>query len=169
LRVSCEFVAGCMLYLAFERGSRIPGNTALWAALILTFLWIAQAYGIPRELVLPVFAILLMRLAANPDGFLSGRIAVFWGEASYALYMTHGICEELLERVIKPSHFASASLLMRCVAAASYALAIATAAILTYLYIERPARAWMRNLNRRRAQLPAVVDAVSSDIVAMRT
>jgi len=169
LRVSCEFVAGCMLFLAFERSFRIPGNTALWGGLILAFLWFAQTYGIPRELILPVFAIVLLRLAANPSGFLSGRIAVFWGEASYALYMTHGICEEFLERVIKPSHFASASLLMRCGALSSYALAIATAAVLTYLLVERPARGWMRNLSRNRAESAAGLTSASAHAVAIRT
>ena len=169
LRVSCEFVAGCMLYLAFERSFCIPGNAVLWAALIVTFLWIAPTYGIPRELILPVFPILLLRLAANPGGFLSGGIAVFWGEASYALYMTHGICEEFLERVIKPAHFDSASLLMRCVAIAGYAVAIAAAAILTYLFVERPARAWMRNLSRVRVESPAVVNSASPDVLAIRT
>lgn len=169
LRVSCEFVAGCLLYLAFEGAFRIPGNTALWAGLIVAFLWIAHAFGITRELVLPVFAVLLLRLAANPGGFLSGKVAVFWGEASYALYMTHGICQEVLERVIKPSHFAVASFSMRCAATAAYTLAIAAAAILTYLFVERPARAWMRNLNRDRAESPALVNSSSPNIVVMRT
>jgi peptidoglycan/LPS O-acetylase OafA/YrhL len=169
LRVSCEFVAGCMLYLAFERGFRIPGNTALWACLIVSFLSVAHAYGITRELVLPAFAIVLLRLAANSGGFLSGKVGVFWGEASYALYLTHGICQELLERMIKPSHFVNASLVVRCMAAASYAVAIASAAILTYLFVERPARAWMRSLSRDRPGSSVIANSASSDIAAVQT
>jgi peptidoglycan/LPS O-acetylase OafA/YrhL len=146
LRVSCEFVAGCALYLAFEKGFRVPGNTACWGILIMVFLWTAEVRGIPRVLILPVFAILIVRLAANSTGFLSGAVAGFWGEASYALYMTHGICQEVLERLLRPAHFATASFTMRWMVLASYALAIAGAAILTYLCVERPARTWMRNV-----------------------
>ncbi len=166
LRVSCEFAAGCALYLAFEEGFRVPGNTAFWAALIVAFLWFAQVHGLSKALVLPLFAIVLLRLASNSGGFLSGKVAVFWGEASYALYMTHGICEELLERVIKPSHFATASLAMRSLATAGYALAIAAAAILTYLFVEGPARLWMRSLYRNRAQINARTSSAPPDLVA---
>lgn len=168
LRVSCEFVAGCMLYLAFDRALRIPGNTALWAALIVAFLWAAHTYGVTREFVLPAFAALLLRLAGNPGGFLSGKVAVFWGEASYALYLTHGICEEVLERAIKPSDFAAASLLMRCAAAAGYVVVIAAAAIVTHLFVERPARAWMRGLSRDQVQ-SSVANSPSPRVAVVRT
>ena len=101
-----------------------------------------------RRVIIPLFAVLIFSLAyaSGPlSSILSSRRAVFWGEASYALYMTHGVIERVGSTVCPMESFAHASLAVRASALAGYAVVVPSVAAATYLIIERPARDGIRS------------------------
>ena len=96
-----------------------------------------------RACSLPFFALLIWGLAVNTEGWLAGPFAVYWGQVSYSLYMTHGLCQIFLNRALPVGHFVTSSIVIRAGLVALYLFLIVVAAVLTYHYVETPARHWL--------------------------
>ena len=144
LRVTCEFFAGCMLYRVYRAGVRCPIKPWLAGLLSMSVCIACMQFGVTKSLVLPFLALLIWGLAAYPDGLLSGRTAVYWGQVSYSLYMTHGICQIVFNRMLPVDRFQAASLPVRLSVIVAYLAVVAAAAVATFHLVEEPARKWLR-------------------------
>ena len=155
VRIACEFTAGCFLYRIY-RDFPIPriGYIALPAAiLILASPWLTGSDFRYHEGIMwtPLFGLLILGLAYNRGpvaAVLRRRWMVFWGEASYSLYMTHELVLQVFNKIVPASLFArpGGTGILACGLLVAIALGVAAA---TYVLVERPARAWLR-----RASLP---------------
>jgi peptidoglycan/LPS O-acetylase OafA/YrhL len=123
-----ELLLGCglaitILLIAFKEDTPLPGSTAILSlAFMLMIFGAAGAKG------------LLSRLLSNPA-------LVFLGEASYALYILHvpiWMWWYRLNHVYFGYHTRPA------VDFALYIFTLMCAVSIVYIYVERPARAWMR-------------------------
>ncbi|APR87985.1 Acyltransferase [Minicystis rosea] len=150
VRIAGEFVAGCALFL-FHRevqGSAAGARTAAFAT-AFAVLGIVALIMVRRAdpFALIFFAVLIVALALSPHGLakpLSAPLVIFFGEASYSLYMTHVIVLRVLKVVFPMSRFAERSLAVRAGVLGGYLALIFAAAALTYVAVERPAREWLR-------------------------
>ncbi len=146
LRIGGEFATGCLLQRAYSAGTfrELP-----WAAISLVALALATlaiAFELPATLV-SLFAVLTFALAHDrgPLAWLLRRpAAVFWGEASYSIYLVHWVVLQLLFYFF-PRAFPKADLpAERAVTLALYLSAILASAAITYMLVERPSRRWLR-------------------------
>jgi peptidoglycan/LPS O-acetylase OafA/YrhL len=149
LRVTCEFFAGCMLFRVYHAGIRCPMKPWLSGLLSLSICVLCVNFGLTKSFVLPFLALLIWGLADEPDGLLAGRTAVYWGQVSYSLYMTHGISEVVLDRILPVARFEHAGLIVRLGVIAAYLAVIALASVATFHLVEEPARKWLRTRSSR--------------------
>jgi peptidoglycan/LPS O-acetylase OafA/YrhL len=143
LRVTAEFVGGCFLFQIYRRGWKCPLPPWASGALALLICAVCTYFDVTRACSLPFFALLIWGLAVNTEGWLAGPVAVYWGQVSYSLYMTHGLCQIFLNRALPAGHFATSSIAIRAGLVALYLFLIVVAAVLTYHYVETPARHWL--------------------------
>jgi len=165
LRVTCEFFAGCMLYRVYGAGVRCPVSPGLSGLLSISICVFCVQYGFTKSFVLPVLALLIWGLAENSSGILSGSTAVYWGKVSYSLYMTHGICQLVLDRTLPVARFEHAAPIVRLAIIAAYMAVIVVASIATFHLVEEPARKWFR---RSSASTPSPSEILGVDTLAER-
>jgi peptidoglycan/LPS O-acetylase OafA/YrhL len=60
------------------------------------------------------------------------------------VYLTHLLTRSLMTRVLKPEKFLNADLPIKIVVLLAFAAGIAAVATVAYLFMEEPARKWMR-------------------------
>jgi peptidoglycan/LPS O-acetylase OafA/YrhL len=147
VRIAVEFVAGWGLYLAHRR-FRVPtrltgiGSTVavLGAGVFLTFGTTQGA--VPNWATLP-FSLLIFCLA-NGGGLigrlLSTRWLLFWGRASYSVYMSHALVAIVFRKLAVPRLSATPGWITWVIVVAACGLVGA----LVYQIIEEPARKRMR-------------------------
>lgn len=153
IRIMTQFIVGCLLYRFYQVTPWRP-----WVWQVIAYLcvagiaayfaiWPATEFGSLAPA--PLCAILVLALA-RANGPLAAGLAspfmLFWGEASYALYMTHDIWRLILNKLLPADRFADDALLIRLGVFFVYGVFIFGTAALTYLLLERPARRWMRHL-----------------------
>jgi peptidoglycan/LPS O-acetylase OafA/YrhL len=151
IRITTEFLGGCFLYRLYARGA---GSNLPWAVLtpsvgllivgVAAFLFLI---GTTPFWVVPLLAIFIYGVAQQQGRFsfvLAGPRMVFWGQVSYSLYMTHSIVRTVLRKALPIMHFEHSSILIRFGLLGLYAICFAGVAALTYLWIEEPARRWLR-------------------------
>lgn len=153
VRIMTQFVVGCLLYRFYQV---TPGRQWVWQCIAYACIAGIVGYFIYRPATeyislapAPLCAVLVLALArANGPlaTFLASPMMLFWGEASYALYMTHDIWRLILNKLLPAERFAEASLISRAGVFVVYGAFIFGTAALAYLLLERPARRWMRNL-----------------------
>ena len=148
LRVGVEFTAGVLLLRVYQRRPRWLAHLALplVAVIVVAVMavpvmrhgyWLAPALGL---------LVLLVALDEGPVGWaLSTRAAVFWGEASYALYMSHLLLSRGLHALVDPRDVVSSPLPVRLLVLILYAGALAAAAVLLRRLVEVPARRRLRH------------------------
>lgn len=151
LRVSSEFVAGCFLFQIYRGGWKCPIPAWSSGLLGLSICVMCTKFDVTRSYGLPFFALLIWGLAVETRGWLSGSVAVYWGQVSYSLYMTHGLCQIVLNRVLPTTDFVAASFLTRAGIVAFYLCLIAVTAVFTYHFVETPARRWLNRSEKRGA------------------
>lgn len=151
LQIGGEFLAGCFLGRAYLLGFRtqVRWDWVVGAALLalLAAIWGLVGLGWSLSLVAPLFGLLILSLAlAQGRGvvWLGRPWLLFWGEASYALYMTHEVVHLVGGKLLPLSSFAGGPLPMRLAVTAGYAGVILGSAALTYRGVERPARRLLR-------------------------
>jgi peptidoglycan/LPS O-acetylase OafA/YrhL len=158
LRILPEFLIGMALYGLGQRW-QWPRATVIAAAVIATLgLLLAMQFSLDDRLVVAVAAPVIltwsMLAGAAVEGPLSTPVAVFSGEASFALYLVHmpllvaykGIASEL--RGIDSGFYMSPWEL-----AGLFVVTIAAAAAL-HLGVEKPGRRWIRRRFEGRAAVP---------------
>ena len=162
LRVSSEFLAGCFLFRLYRSGFQCPIRPWLSGLIAISMCSVCSAYGISRACSLPFFALLIWGLATFQEGFLSGPIAVYWGKVSYSLYMTHGLCQIVLNRALPVAKFASNSPLIKAEIAIAYGLLVLGSAVLTYHLVEVPIREWLHPSPKRKPAVTPQVDVLQT-------
>jgi peptidoglycan/LPS O-acetylase OafA/YrhL len=160
-RVLCEFVAGTLLAKVFTemRPGRRWDVLAMGAALggIATAAW---SSGVFQTVVLVyVFAALVLCLSRANGPFsavLASGPVVLLGEASYSLYMTHGVVDLAGQFALPWENFVGASLLLRSAVLLTYLVALAAATGVMYAFVEKPARRWIRDRTLPARREPAM-------------
>jgi peptidoglycan/LPS O-acetylase OafA/YrhL len=140
LRATSEFLFGSFLYRLYERGDRCPLSPSLAGILVVVLTLLCSYFKLHPTWVVPAYGILIWSLADRPKGPLDGRVAVYLGEISYSLYMTHGALQLLFNRVEPPKLFFTASVAMRLALLSTYAVLVALSAVATYHLVEVPGR-----------------------------
>lgn len=148
LRIAVEFTAGLLLLRVHQHHPRwLPHLTPLVvvgvvAAVLLVpaarhGYWLAPALGL---------LVLLVSVDDGPVARLLGRPGiVFWGEASYCLYLTHLLLSPGLHAVVEPREVAGAPLVVRLLVLALYVTGLGAAAVLLRRAVEVPARRLLRS------------------------
>ena len=148
IRVGVEFLAGCFLFVLY-RHTRRRGGLHAWVlplsfVLVAALVWLSDA----RTLVVAPALVLVVWSAAQATGPLAGWLAsrpmVFWGQVSFALYMTHAIVIFVLKHVVAPEDVAGSALVVRLAVLAGYLGTMAVVAVAAFLLVERPSREWLR-------------------------
>ena len=157
LRIAVEFTAGVLLLRVHQHHPgwlarlTLPVLLAVVVAVLVvpaasTGYWLAPALGL---------LVLLVGIDDGPVGPLLARPgAVFWGEASYCLYMTHVLLIPGLHAVADPRALSDAPLGVRLLVLALYAGTLAAAAVLLRRLVEVPARRLLRARPRPAACRP---------------
>lgn len=148
IRIVPDFVLGIGLYL-FGRKYELKNASAGKFYAVVGFMFLCFVLNIPDAVIVLIYALViyvaaeLSRQGVNTS--LEGARLVFWGEASYSLYMLHNVLWEALPvpvmmRALDGSKVFDTPFLAAC------AVALILTFILskyTYLYLEKPARAWI--------------------------
>lgn len=152
IRISTEFLAGCLLFQLYQLGWQIKANWGLISFVSILTIWAITALfhysDIPGFWMVPLFALLIYSLSFDKGKlaeFFSTRSILYWGRVSYSLYMTHGICLFVLRKMLPVSNFAESLLVLRIGIIVVYLSVISVAAIMVYELIEENGRQWMRN------------------------
>lgn len=148
LRIIPSFLMGVALW-RLGQSLTLTGLMA-WTGTLLSSLWIVLVPSLGGNDALTWFglAILIFCLAetakSQANGPLSNKTAQWFGEASYALYMVHMPVDlvwfQVAGKIVQPSN---GSLLAWALVLGSMVASMSAAAIL-YQFIERPARAALR-------------------------
>jgi peptidoglycan/LPS O-acetylase OafA/YrhL len=156
LRILPSFLLGVALY-AFGRATPAPKSWA-WPIVLVSAGWIVAvtSFGLWEGLVWFGLAGLLYGLAETSrhgvDAPMSSRAFVFLGAASYALYMIHLPIDIVWFHALERVGVTEASdLLVRVGAVVGVFAACIAASAVAYLWIEEPARKWVRKLELRTA------------------
>ena len=165
LRIGFEFLAGVLLFRAYNQlgsGNRVwPGWTALVISIALFALlrapW-SRAYVLEDTLAVVCTAALILCLALDSrmlGPLLERRSLVFLGEASYSIYMTHGVVF-LAYLAARDSHWLPpiVTSLDAALVAAVLLFVTITGGIAMYLFVETPARRTARRWTDRWLALP---------------
>lgn len=148
IRIVPDFVLGIGLYL-FGRKYELRKVSAGTFYAVVGFMFLCLALYIPDAVIVLVYALVIYVAAElsrqGVNTALEGAKLVFWGEASYSVYMLHHVIWEALPvpvmmRALDGSKVFDAPFLAAC------AVALVLTFILskyTYLYLEKPARAWI--------------------------
>jgi peptidoglycan/LPS O-acetylase OafA/YrhL len=151
LRILPSFFLGVALY-AFARDHAAPKSWA-WPIVLVSAGWIVAVTTLGWWEGLTWFGLagLLYGMAETSrhgvDAPMSGRVFVFLGAASYALYMLHLPVDivwfHALERIGVTE---SSDLIVRIGATVGVFVACIVTSIFAYLWLEEPARKWIRKL-----------------------
>lgn len=91
----------------------------------------------------------LARVGPRCGALWTSRPAVFLGEVSYSLYMTHTLAQKLLYRLLPVVRFESADPFTRFGVLLAYAGLVAGCCLVTYYLVERPCRRWFKKVATR--------------------
>lgn len=148
LRLAAEFCAGLLALRIYQRRPNLLGRLAIPLALgvvvvVLTVPVVHHGYWLAPALGLLV---LCVALDAGPLArLLSRRSFLFWGEASYCLYMTHVLLMPALHALVSPPDVVGWPPLERLGVLAGYVAVLAAASVLLHRSVEVPARRRLRS------------------------
>jgi peptidoglycan/LPS O-acetylase OafA/YrhL len=167
LRILPSFLLGVALY-AFGRAHAAPKSWA-WPIALVSAAWVVAVttFGLWEGLVWFGLAGLLYGLAETSrhsiDAPMSGRVFVFFGAASYALYMIHLPIDIVWFHALERLGVTETSdLIVRVAAFVGVFVVSIAASMMAYLWIEEPARKFVRKLDLpKRAPAPRLSGARS--------
>jgi peptidoglycan/LPS O-acetylase OafA/YrhL len=161
LRIATEFVAGAMLWKAWNLAGEPQGPrwdvlaAFAFAATVVGLALLPARQALPLVLT-PLIAVFVIACAGarGPIGWLlSTRPMIFGGKISYSLYMVHFIVFAMVGKILQWEHFADSAFPIRLAVMAFYYLVCVAIAVLCYKLIEEPGRRGIQRLAaRRRAQ-----------------
>jgi peptidoglycan/LPS O-acetylase OafA/YrhL len=151
LRILPSFFLGVALY-AFARDHAAPKSWA-WPIVLVSSGWIVAVTTLGWWEGLTWFGLagLLYGMAETSrhgvDAPMSGRVFVFLGAASYALYMLHLPVDIVWFHALERIGITEGSdLIIRIGAMVGVFVACIVTSIFAYLWLEEPARKWIRKL-----------------------
>ena len=128
----------------------LRGRAASWwrwlpelLALVLGASCFLPSTGVVTATLLCGFFLLIMALAklsTDCHWWWSGRPAVFLGEVSYSLYMTHTLAQKILYRLVPSARFAGSDFMTRLGMTAGYIGLVGVCCLATYFLVENPCR-----------------------------
>jgi peptidoglycan/LPS O-acetylase OafA/YrhL len=163
LRVSSEFLAGCLAYNIFRSRpadwNLDPG--ILFALVGIAALSVASVPAIGDGLIVLLFVVLVLSLS-RPGAFGSAtfgsRAVVYLGDISYSIYLIHPTVMIALLRLTK--HLAPVPTTTELVLIfVTYLTATIAGAHFLYRFVEEPARAYLRTRWVRALRIPEQVAA----------
>lgn len=151
-RVAATFVLGVLLARLHLDGvgDLQWGAVAVWAFASAPLLGVGlAAVGRPPTAIIPLFGVLVLALANAPDSGLARRLSgprlVFWGQASYGLYMTHAVVLTIAAEFVRLEAIAHAPLGVRIAVIAAYPVVMCLVAAVAFREVEEPYRTLVRN------------------------
>ncbi len=148
IRILPEFLYGIGIYFLGRKYQLVYTNKGALSCLSLV-LFFSLALGVPDILIVLLFGFIILQVAELSRKGLGRHLEnphlLYWGEASYSLYMLHAVIWEALpvpvmmrldngEKLFDPLFFLS------CFFALLFTF---IAAHLSYRHIEKPARVWI--------------------------
>lgn len=149
VRLAAGFVAGCLLQRAHAASLRVGGAPAL--AVIAGALGLGMASSSPRlaTLAFPPLVLLAARHDRPLDRLLAGRVMVFLGRISYAIYLLHWIVIQL-RNWLSWRHPALNA--WRAAIDPAVVVVVLVLSSLAYRQLEEPMRARIRRWHRPQAR-----------------
>jgi peptidoglycan/LPS O-acetylase OafA/YrhL len=146
IRISTEFTAGVALWKIYRAG--VPNRFVMVFAGIVCLASLGGHFlgyyaDVWLILAFPFFVYGLTR-KGFVSRLLSGRWPLYWGRASYSLYMFHAVVGMLLNKVLPLSRVVGAPFDQRVVTVAVWVAAFGGIASFCYAFIEVPARCRMQ-------------------------
>lgn len=146
VRIFPEFMLGMALYLFF-RGRKAIGHAAFLLVLTAAAVLILMHFSAPDIFIVLLLAAAIILTAdlarTGRESWLSGRVCVWLGEISYAVYMTHFIVLSVILwgvwQAVTPAEFLK---MFPFLAAAAVIVTVGVSA-LSYHALEKPARRWI--------------------------
>ena len=146
-RMAFEFTAGCFLYRAFMLGVRINGRVGV-AAVLSGIACLALVPG--TAFVAPPLFMILLLLGLQGRSMVAGafesRAALFLGDVSYSIYLTHWlllIVAAHTARVVAPAWDGGEAWKI------GFLAALIPVSYLSFRFVELPTRRWGRRLVSR--------------------
>jgi peptidoglycan/LPS O-acetylase OafA/YrhL len=165
MRISLEFTLGCLLFNLHKQHATLPAPIADKAG-VLVLLAMPLALLAPLPVTLMAFLMLIACLA-KPGAWLGGLLGnarmVYFGEISYALYLSHMLCLYVLFPLYKRLPVTP---LVQWAAALVYIAGVVWVAHVLYQKIETPARLWLRQYFGKQGQLAQTKTAASVNTAA---
>ena len=124
-----------------------------------------------NPLMIGFFTLLILSLAMSKGiatQVLGSKALVYAGEASFSLYMTHGILQKIFKIALPTAPFAHSSGITRLGVLLVYACSLAITSVLTYQFIERPARQKLRMALAWRGADRHPAEVVAREVVAAK-
>lgn len=154
VRIAGEFIAGCALCHIFRADitNRFPWQYIVPLAILSVFIgpyFVLPAFGLVAFWCIPLLGVIVLGLAHHRcfiSRLCSTKLLLFGGYISYSLYMVHELCLILLKR--------ADARLGGMLAPFVDLLAVVTAAVLFFYFVEEPCRKAMRNVFPRHKQQP---------------
>lgn len=165
LRGACGFYCGAALAVLLARGTGARAFRAHLSGAALTA-WVLgsvalHARGMTLLWLLPVAGVALLGLA-HGEGRLAPLLKrpwlTFWGERTFALYLTHYPWLLLIRAVLPPEQYAGASTATRAVLACVYLLPTLGLAAGAHSLYERPVREWLERRGSRPRRAAVVTE-----------
>jgi len=143
-----EFVAGMLIATAIARGW-VPGRTLGALMVGVALIWFAvdaTPTSMPREIYWGIPAVLLVfgMLGFERLDFFRSRVALFGGNASYAIYLSHFIVLQAIFQ-IATRHGFPAEQHRLILAAIAIPAALALGGLL-YVAVDKPLLSWLRRM-----------------------
>ena len=119
VRVVCEFTVGTCLFFLYQRG---VGRGLEWRVVTPLAVLLVPAVAVACDILkltpywttLPIafMVFALTQRRSFVTDLLGSRPLVFWGQVSYAVYLTHLLTRSVIARVLKPEAWADAHFLV---------------------------------------------------------
>jgi len=156
-RVTCEFLAGAMLFNTYRKSETITRFCQrsvffVWLALLAGLCFLPSRIPLALPAIALLFPILLLGLTEETSAtarFFASPPILWSGRVSYALYMSHGVVQKVLKVLLPLEHYQYSSLTIRLLLLLAYFLILILAAALLYYAVEIPARHFLRQFAAR--------------------
>ena len=157
LQVSCEFIAGALLFGVYRKAGRFTRScqqhgAMLFVILLGVLLFWPTSSPLAVPLITLLFPALLLGLTSETSflsTLFSSSFPLWLGRVSYALYMSHGVVRKLLKIVLPSERYIASPLPVRLLLLFVNAGLILLFAAALYYVVEIPARNCMRRIYQR--------------------
>lgn len=167
LRLATEFGAGVLMWRVYRSRPQWLGRLTLPLVVALAVVVLLVPAARHGYWLAPALGLLVLCLALDVGPLarvLASRPFVFWGEASYSLYMTHVLLQPSLHALLPVHLYDTAGWPQRALVLATYAGLLGLAALAMHRWVEVPARRLLRA--RRPTDAPARTPPNSQEFVA---